>query len=54
MTDLIENRNIPVCVVEEDVLERGIAKEELLSGINLISRKKLPEILDEYEVISHW
>ena len=54
VTDLIENRNIPVCVVEEDVLERGIAKEELLSGINLISRKKLPEILDEYEVISHW
>src|SRR5215470_8780704 len=31
VTDLIENRNIPVCVVEEDVLERGIAKEELLS-----------------------
>jgi sulfur relay (sulfurtransferase) DsrF/TusC family protein len=54
VADLIENRKIPVYVVEEDLIERGIATDELVSGIKLISNKGLPGLFAEYEVISHW
>jgi sulfur relay (sulfurtransferase) DsrF/TusC family protein len=54
VADLIENRKIPVYVVEEDLIERGIASDELVSGIKLISDKGLPGLFAEYEVISHW
>jgi sulfur relay (sulfurtransferase) DsrF/TusC family protein len=54
VADLIENRKIPVYVVEEDLAERGIARDELVSGIKLISNKALPGLFAGYEVISHW
>ena len=54
VADLIENRNIPVYVVEEDLAERGIASGELVSGIKLLSRRALPRLFAEYEIISHW
>jgi sulfur relay (sulfurtransferase) DsrF/TusC family protein len=54
VADLIENRKIPVYVVEEDLAERGIANDELVSGIKLISNKAMPGLFAEYEVISHW
>jgi sulfur relay (sulfurtransferase) DsrF/TusC family protein len=54
VADLIENRKIPVYVVEEDLAERGIASDELIAGIKLISNKRLPGLFAEYEVISHW
>jgi hypothetical protein len=54
VADLIENRKIPVYVVEEDLAERGIAGDELVSGVKLISNKALPGLFAEYEVISHW
>jgi hypothetical protein len=54
VADLIENRQIPVYVVEEDLAERGIASDELVSGIKRISNKAMPGLFAEYEVISHW
>jgi hypothetical protein len=42
VADLIENRKIPVYVVEEDLAERGIASDELVSGVKLVSRRALP------------
>ena len=54
VTHLIENRKIPVYVVEEDLAERGIASSELVSGIKLLSRRALPRLFAEYEIISHW
>jgi hypothetical protein len=33
VADLIENPKIPVYVVEEDLAERGIANDELVSGV---------------------
>ena len=54
VTHLIENRKIPVYVVEEDLAERGIASSELVSGIKLLSRGALPRLFAEYEIISHW
>ena len=54
VADLIENRKIPVYVVEEDLAARGIAHDELVSGVKLVSRRALPRLFAEYEIISHW
>jgi sulfur relay (sulfurtransferase) DsrF/TusC family protein len=52
--DLLENRKIPVYIIEEDLAERGISSNELVPGVKLLSRRALPALFGEYEVISHW
>jgi sulfur relay (sulfurtransferase) DsrF/TusC family protein len=54
VADLIENRKIPVYVVEEDLSERGIASSELVQGVSLVSRTRLPGFFAEYDLVSHW
>jgi len=54
VADVIENRKIPVYVIEEDLAERGIARDELVSGVKLLSRRALPGLFSEYEIVSHW
>ena len=54
VADLIENRKIPVYVVEEDLSERGIASSELVQGVNLVSRMRLAGLFAEYDLVSHW
>jgi sulfur relay (sulfurtransferase) DsrF/TusC family protein len=54
VADLIEHRKIPVYVVEEDLAERGISSDELVSGVELLSRRALPGLFAEYEIVSHW
>ena len=54
VTDLVENRKIPVYVIEEDLAERGIARGELVPGVKLIGRGKLPKLVAEHEVVCHW
>lgn len=54
VADLIENRKIPVYVVEEDLSERGIASSELVQGVNLVSRTRLAGLFAEYDLVSHW
>jgi sulfur relay (sulfurtransferase) DsrF/TusC family protein len=52
--DLIENRRIPVYVVEEDLAERGISRNELVPGIELVSRKGLPALFAGFDMVAHW
>ena len=52
--DLIENRKIPVYLIEEDLADRGIDRDELVPGVKLIGRKTLPKLVAEYEVVCHW
>jgi hypothetical protein len=52
--DLIEKRKIPVFVIEEDLSVRGIERDELVSGIQLLSSKVLPKRMAEYEIVLHW
>jgi sulfur relay (sulfurtransferase) DsrF/TusC family protein len=52
--DLIENRKIPVFVVEEDLAARGIERGDLVSGVQLLSSKMLPKRMAEFELVSHW
>jgi hypothetical protein len=54
VVDLIEKRKIPAYVIEEDPAERGIARDEIVPGVELLSRKALPTLFAEYEIISHW
>jgi len=54
VTDLIENRKIPVFVIEEDLADRGIARGDLVAGVELLSAKMVPRKMAEYEIVSHW
>lgn len=54
VADLVEQRKIPVYVVEEDLAERGIEKNELVPEIKLLSRRALPALFADYEIVSHW
>ena len=52
--DLIERRKIPVFVIEEDLVARGIERGELVPGVQPLSSKMLPKRMAEYAIISHW
>jgi len=54
VVDLVENRKIPVYVIEEDLAERGIARGDLVPGVTLIARRALPKLVAEHEVVCHW
>lgn len=47
-------KGIPVYLVEEDAKERGLEAAELISGIQKVARKKIPELLDQYDQVWHW
>ena len=52
--DLIENRKIPVYVIEEDLADRGIDRAGLIPGVKLIGSKTLPRLVEGYDVVCHW
>ncbi len=52
--DLIEKRKIPVYVVAEDLDDRGIARGELVPGVQLLSRSALPGLFADYALVNHW
>jgi len=54
LIDLIETRQIPVFIIEEDLDERGIDRAELVPGVQLMSAKQLPQRMGGYDLISHW
>lgn len=54
VADLIERRKIPVFVVDEDVVARGIETKELIPGVKPISRAALPAMCAEYAILSLW
>jgi sulfur relay (sulfurtransferase) DsrF/TusC family protein len=54
VVDLVENRKIPVYVIEEDLAERGIARGDLVPGVTLIAQRALPKLVTEHEVVCHW
>jgi hypothetical protein len=52
--DLIEKRKIPVFVIEEDLAARGIGQDELIRGAEFLSVSMLPELMGEFDLVSHW
>jgi hypothetical protein len=54
IVDLIVNRRIPVFVIEEDLVTRGIDPSELVPEVELLSSMMLPKHMAEYEIVIHW
>lgn len=45
---------VPTYAVREDVEERGIRREELAEGLQLISRSEVAGLYDSHDSIWHW
>ena len=52
--DLVATRKIPVFVIEEDLVARGIERSELVPEVELLSSTMLPKRMADYELILHW
>lgn len=50
---LIE-KGVPVYIVNEDAVERGLVADELVSGVQHVSRSTLPQLLEQFDHIWHW
>ena len=55
-TDLksVRQANIPVYAVREDLEERGIKKEDLIEGVQLLSGKELGKFVDQFDTVWNW
>ncbi|MBI4401691.1 MAG: DsrE family protein [Nitrospirae bacterium] len=47
-------KGVPVYLVEEDAKERGLSDADLISGVKKISRRDLPELIDQHPQVWHW
>jgi hypothetical protein len=54
VSDLMEKRKMPVYVIAEDLADRGIDSGDLVSGVQLLSRGRLPGLFAEHERVAHW
>jgi sulfur transfer complex TusBCD TusB component (DsrH family) len=54
LLDLIDKRGMRVYVLQEDLADRGIEREELVPGVALVPRSALPGLFAEHAIVSHW
>jgi hypothetical protein len=47
-------KGVAVYVVEDDLLERGIRKEEIIEGLRRVGRVDLPKLFADFERVWHW
>jgi len=47
-------KGVEVCIVREDLAERGIDGEELINGLTPIDRGELPGLLERFDRVWHW
>jgi sulfur relay (sulfurtransferase) DsrF/TusC family protein len=47
-------KGVTVYIVDDDVAERGLEKNELIDGLSSVSRSALPKLLGDYDQIWHW
>lgn len=47
-------KGINVYVIREDIDERGIPHEKMISGIKQVSRSDIPNLFDGYDQVWHW
>ena len=55
-TDLLscKESNIPVCAVQEDLDKYGIKRDELIAGVQLLSKKELGKFVDQFDTVWNW
>jgi hypothetical protein len=47
-------KTVRVYFVEDDARARGIARGEIVAGVQAIAAQALPELLEAYEQVWHW
>jgi sulfur relay (sulfurtransferase) DsrF/TusC family protein len=47
-------KGVDVYIVQEDLADRGLEDEELIGGLNTISRTQVPSLLENYDHVWHW
>ena len=47
-------KGVPVYLVEDDAIERGIEPSDLVAGIQSVSRSGVAALMDQYDEIWHW
>jgi len=55
-TDLksVQQANIPVYAIREDVDARGIKKDDLIEGVQLLSQTELGKFVDQFDTVWNW
>lgn len=55
-TDLqsVRQSSIPVYAVREDLEERGIRPDEVITGVQLMSRKEIGRLVDGFDSVWNW
>jgi sulfur relay (sulfurtransferase) DsrF/TusC family protein len=50
----VQQANIPVYAVREDLEERGLAQDDLVPGLKLLSRREYGKFVDQFDVVWNW
>jgi len=50
----VKDSGIPVYALREDLAERGIAEQELVQGVALLSRKEYGKFIDQFDTVWNW
>lgn len=50
----VQQSGIPVYAFREDLEERGIREEELIPGIQLLSRRDYGKFIDQFDTVWNW
>ena len=54
LLDVMQNRGMPVYAIEEDLAARGISREELVAGVQILPGKRLASLMADFALVSHW
>lgn len=47
-------KGVKVMLVEDDLAERGLGKDDLIAGIESVPRAAMPKLLAAYDLVWHW
>ncbi len=47
-------KGVDVFLVEDDASERGLSREEMIAGVNVVGRSEVARLLGRYDQIWHW
>ncbi len=50
----VQQSGIPVYALREDLEERGIREQELIPGIQLLSRREYGKFIDQFDTVWNW
>src|SRR5262249_61876369 len=48
------DKSVPIYLIQEDALERGIQPSMLIGGVHVVARSKLPALFWQFDQIWQW